>query len=149
MKPTENIERWIKLKKLRITTSDQPDKRVLDDCFAAMEETVQAKSADNKPNVWKIILRGRITKFAAAVVIVIAVGFLATPKRPRRQAGTPTISRVAKSPAEMLTAMSLNIAYRRGGMKEMEKQCEKAFEMLESPSTQISIQELLAEFNGT
>jgi hypothetical protein len=48
----------------------------------------------------------------------------------------------------MMTAMSLTIAYRRGGLEAVEQQCEKAIEMLGPRPKTISVQELLEDFNS-
>lgn len=149
MRPTEKIERFIRAKKPHLTTTGRMDKSVLDDSFAAMEETIRAKSLDSKPNLWKIIIRNKMTKFAAAAMIVLAVGLFVAQRVPDEQIDKSTKPEVVKSPAEMMTAMSLNMAYRRGGMQEVEKQCDKAFEMLGPRPGRITVQEILAEFNGT
>ncbi len=149
MKPTEKMEKLIKTKRPRITTDTEMDTRVLHNSFAAMEETIRAKSADYKPNLWSIIIRSRMTKLAAAAVIVLVVGLFVARRIPDKQTENGTKQEVAKSPAEMMTAMSLNIAYRRGGMEEVEKQCDKAFEMLGPRPGSITVQEMLAELNGT
>ena len=149
MKPTEKMEKLIKTKRPRITTDTEMDTRVLHNSFAAMEETIRAKSADYKPNLWSIIIRSRMTKLAAAAVIVLVVGLFVARRIPDKQTENGTKQEVAKSPAEMMTAMSLNIAYRRGGMEEVEKQCDKAFEMLGPRPGKISVREILAELNGS
>jgi hypothetical protein len=78
----------------------------------------------------------------------VSVGLLMVYRnQPAPQQPPQTVS-VAKSPAEMLTAMSLNMAYRRGGIEAMDEQSSKAFEMLESKPAKASIQELLVELNG-
>jgi len=48
-----------------------------------------------------------------------------------------------------MTAMSLNIAYRKGGMEEVDRQCDMAFEMLGPRPGKISVREILAELNGS
>jgi len=42
MKPTENIEEYVKLEKPHVTTGDAMDERTLNDSFAAMDETIRA-----------------------------------------------------------------------------------------------------------
>lgn len=101
------------------------------------------------PNIFTKIVMGRIPKLAAAAVIVIAVGFLVIHTRPRPQTRTDGASQAAKkTPGEMLTVLSLNIAYRQGGMDAVEKQYEKAFKILGPRLTSISVQDLLAECNS-
>lgn len=101
------------------------------------------------PGIWRTVIKSKITKVAAAAVIVLVVGLFVAQRVPDEQVESRTKLEVAKSPAEMMTAMSLNIAYRRGGMEEVEKQCDKAFEMLGPRPGSITVQEMLAELNGT
>ena len=70
MKPAENIKRWIK--KLNDTTSAEMDQRVLADVLDALAES-EKPSALTRPKIWRTIMKSRITKLAAAAVIVIAV----------------------------------------------------------------------------
>ena len=46
-------------------------KQILDDALKAHEQT-KTQSVSEKPNIWRIIMKSRITKLAAAAVIVIA-----------------------------------------------------------------------------
>jgi hypothetical protein len=75
MRPTENIERFIKNRKPQVVTSADVDKRVLNDSFASMEEAMRTKSVAIQPKVWRIIMRSRITKIAAAAVVILIVVF--------------------------------------------------------------------------
>jgi len=143
MKPTENIEEFVRLEKPCVTTGGEMDRRTIDDSFAAMDETIRAK----KPSAAGVILRSRVARLAAAAVIIVAVGLLMVYRNPPVQPPPRTVG-TAKSPAEMLTMISLNIAYRRGGIEAVDEQTSKAFEMLGSQSATVSIHELLAESNG-
>ncbi|UCG56471.1 MAG: hypothetical protein JSU70_16610 [Phycisphaerales bacterium] len=143
MKPIENTENFVRRGKAKVTTGPRMDKRVLDDSFAAMDKTLGA----NKTNAARMILRSRLARLAAAAVIIVAVGLLMVYRAPVPPPPPRTTS-VAKSPAEMLTAMSLNLAWRRGGIEAVDEQTSKAFEMLGSQSATVSIHELLAESNG-
>ena len=144
MRPIENTEEFVRDGKPHVRTGPQMDRRVLDDSFTAMEETLGA----NKPSSRRIILQSRAMRLAAAAaVIILAVTLFMVDPGSREQQPPPTVS-VAKSPAEMLSVMSLNIAYRRGGIEAVDARSEKAFEMLGSQPAKVSIQELLAESNG-
>ena len=70
MRPAEDIKRLIK--NLTDRTSAQMDERVLKDVLSALEES-EKTSALTEPNIWRIIMRSRITKLAAAAVIAIVV----------------------------------------------------------------------------
>jgi len=71
MRPAEDIKRLIK--NLTDKTSAQMDERVLKDVLSTLEESEKNKSALVEPNIRRIIMKSRITKFAAAAVIIIAV----------------------------------------------------------------------------
>ena len=144
MKPVKNIEKFVKLEKPHVTTGGEMDKRTLDASFAAMDETIRA----GKRNAAGIILRSRAAKLAAAAVIIVSVGLLMVYRNPPAPQQPPRTVSVAKSPAEMLTAMSLNMAWRRGGIEAVDDQSNKAFEMLGTQPSKASIQELLVELNG-
>ena len=145
MKPEQNIEEFIKIEKPHVTTADEMDKRTLNDSFAAMDDTIRS----SKQSAARIILRSKAAKLAAAAVIFIAVSLLIVYKNPPVQQQSPkeTVS-AEKSPAEMLTAISLNLAWRRGGIEEMDEQSRKAFEMLGTKPAEATIDELKKELNG-
>ena len=144
MKPKENIEEFVRLEKPHVTTGGEMDKRTIDDSFAVMDETIRS----NKQSVAGIILRSRAAKLAAAAVIIVGVGLLMVYRNPPAPQAPPRTVNVAKSPAEMLTAMSLNMAWRRGGIEAVDDQSQEAFKMLGSQPAKASIQELLVELNG-
>jgi len=144
MKPTENIEEFLKLEKPHVTTGGEMDKRTLDDSFAAMDDTIRG----NKTNAAGILLRSRAARLAAAAAIIVAIGLLMVYRNPPVPQQPLQTTSVAKSPADMLTAMSLNMAWRRGGIEAVDDQSSKAFKMLGSKPTRASIQELLVELNG-
>ena len=145
MKHTENIEEFVKSEKSHVTTGEAMDKRTLNDSFAAMDETIRS----NRQSVTGIIIRSRTAKLAAAAVIFVAISLLMVYQNPpvSQQPPRQTAS-VAKSPAEMLTAMSLNLAWRRGGIEAVDEQSSKAFKMLGSQPAKITIEELRVELNG-
>jgi len=70
MRPAENIEKLIK--DVPIDTSRESDKAVLADVLKALENTKETTSAKPEPNIWRIIMKSRITKVGAAAVIIIA-----------------------------------------------------------------------------
>ena len=147
MRPKENIEKFVRVGKPRVTTSRQMDKRTLDDSFAAMEQTIRTKSADHKPSVHRIIILSRMIKLtAAAAVIIVGIGLLAI--FVHQGPGEQPVLKVVKSPTKMMTAMSLTMAYRRGGIDAVDEQCEKAIRMLGPRPLRLTLGQLLAENNG-
>jgi len=143
----EQISRTINTGKPRFDAEKWKEKYAEE--FQILESRAGQTSRPHRRNLWRTIIKSRITKFAAAAVIVVAVGVFIVQRVPDEQIKNHKMPEVAKSPAEMMTAMSLNIAYRKGGMEEVEKQCDKAFEMLGPRPGRITVREMLAELNGT
>ena len=143
MRPKENIEEFVKIRKPDVTTSREMDKRTLDDSLAAMEQTMRAKSA---PSAARIITLSRMIKLtAAAAVIIVSISFYVH-QGPGEQKDITIGFEVAESPAEIMTMKSLKIAYRRGGIEGIENQCEKALKILGPQPASLSLGEL---FNGS
>jgi len=71
MNPQENTEKWIR--ELVLPGTKAADERILNDALAAYEKSETTESADLQPIVWRTIMKSRISKFAAAAVIIIAV----------------------------------------------------------------------------
>ena len=71
MRPIDNIHKSIK--KLHLKASAELDKRVHDDISRSLAESEKTESAHTEPNIWRTIIKSRITKLAAAAVIIIAV----------------------------------------------------------------------------
>ena len=138
MRPKENIEEFVKAGKPDVTTSDEMDKRTLEDSLTTMEQTMQAKSA---PSTIRIMIK--LT--AAAAVVIVGISILVH-QGPGEQNDTTTVFQAADSPAEIMTMKSLKIAFRRGGVKAIENQCDKALKILGPEPASISMADL---FNGS
>ncbi|MFB0554499.1 MAG: hypothetical protein ACETWQ_14435 [Phycisphaerae bacterium] len=148
MRPKENIEEFVKVRKPYVTTSREMDKRTLDNSFAAMEQTIRAKSADHKPSAPRIIILSRMIKLAAVALIIVAISFFIAHQGPSEQGRTTRVLEVAESPFEIMTMKSLTIAYRRGGIEAIENQCEKALKILGPQPASISMADLFNGSNG-
>ncbi len=146
MKLTENIENFIRVRKPHLTTGKDTDKRILGDSFAAMQEA-RSKWAGDRPNLWAAVLASKAARLAAALVIVL-VGLWIVHRSGNDRSEAPAVSQAAESPADMLTFMSLTMAYRHGGMEAMEKQCRQAVELLGPRTKNLSVRELFEELNG-
>jgi len=107
------------------------------------------QASAHQVNIWRRVAQSKITKLAAAAVIIIAVGLFLVHRGPDEQVKPTEVAKAAKSPAEMMTAMSLNIAYRKGGIEAVDRQGEKVIKMLGPRPVEITVKELLAEYNGT
>ncbi|MHC4643235.1 MAG: hypothetical protein ACYS32_16445 [Planctomycetota bacterium] len=76
MRYPKNIERSIEksyLENIEISADAEMDGRILGDALAAMEESKKKGTALAGPNIGRIIMKSRITKLAAAAVIIIGV----------------------------------------------------------------------------
>jgi hypothetical protein len=66
-----------KIKKLffksNVTVNPEVDDKILGDTLGAFEKSMNTTSADYRPNVWRIIMKNKMTKFAAAAVIILGV----------------------------------------------------------------------------
>ena len=94
------------------------------------------------------IVKNPLTKIAAAAAVIVIAAVIFFSGKPDQPLETANYAEPTKSPATMMTAMSLNIAYRKGGMAAVEKQCERAFKLLGPRPGSISVKELLAELNN-
>jgi hypothetical protein len=145
MRPEEDIEKFVRVGKPHETTSELMDKRTLNDSFAAIEQTIQVK-----PCVPSVIFRNRMMRFTAAAAIIIAlISLFIVHQGPDEKVVTNDVPTITKSPAELLTVASLNMAYRRGGIEAVEQQCEQAVEKLGLQPAKITVKELLTKPNGT
>jgi len=71
MRPTEKIKKLFV--KSNVTVSSKLDDKIINDAFQALEKSIKAKPAVLQPNIWRIIMKSRITKIAAAAAVIIAV----------------------------------------------------------------------------
>ena len=69
MRPSERIESSVK--KMSFSAGVELRKQIMDDVIKAHEQT-KTQSVSEKANIWRIIMKSRTTKLAAAAVIVIA-----------------------------------------------------------------------------
>ena len=70
MKSEDKVQKLIN--KSKVETSPETDMRILGNAFEHLEQLKKKKSARTQPNVWRIIMKSKITKLAAAAVIVVA-----------------------------------------------------------------------------
>jgi len=71
MRPAENIEKLVK--NINIDTNAKKDKEILGEVVEAFEKSKVKKTSAMEQNIWRIIMKSRITKAAAAAVIIVAV----------------------------------------------------------------------------
>jgi outer membrane lipoprotein-sorting protein len=71
MNPEENIQELIR--KSEVTTDTHTDKRILKDAMEHLEQIKSQKTPVSRLYIWRIIMKSNIIKFAAAVIILVAV----------------------------------------------------------------------------
>ena len=71
MRPAENIEKLIK--NINIDTNAKIDEEVLSEVVEAFEKSKTKKTSAIEQNIGRIIMKSKITKIAAAAVIIVAV----------------------------------------------------------------------------
>ena len=146
MRPTEDIEK--RIKNVKIVIDAESNKRVFSNILHAFEKsTAKDLALTDQLNIWRIIFRNPLTKLAAAALIILAVSFFSIHKDQDRQE-QPGIRKATQSPAQMMTAMSLTIAYRKGGMEAVEEQYNRAYKLLGPRPGSLSANQIFAESNG-
>lgn len=99
-------------------------------------------------------MQSRITRIAAAAVVIIAILLMGTLVLLFVHNGQDNamISPVMKSsvtgPIELVKLSSLNVAYKEGGIRAVEEQFDRANRLMRIHSEEISLKELLEQLNG-
>ena len=99
--------------------------------------------SSHQPSKLRVVLGNPIAKLAAAAAVMMAALFMVG--RIRREPEPIQIRRQTASAVEMVTAISLERAYRQGGIEAVEDQCRKVFGTATHESTSSSILQLLGE----
>jgi hypothetical protein len=71
MRPARDTERHIRnvyADGLKVTTSADLDKRVLNNVMETLDELEKKESAAIEPNIWRLIMKSRVAKLTAAAV---------------------------------------------------------------------------------
>jgi hypothetical protein len=121
-------------------------KQKFPDEFQALQSRATDKSARSSKR--PTLLKNPVIKFAAAAVIIVAIGLFIIPPGPEKKTDTADATEYTKSPAEMLTLRSLKIAYLNGGIEAVEIQCDNAIEKISKRPERITFQELLEDIDG-
>jgi hypothetical protein len=145
VRSTEDIEK--RIKNVNIGIDSERNKKVFSNILQAFEKSKAKEFASTGPNIWRTISKSPIIKIAAAAVIILGVSLFSTHRDPGKQE-QPNIAEATKCPVEIMTAISLERAFRRGGIEAVEEQCKEAFKPIRPRPASSSIKQILAEFNG-
>lgn len=92
MNPRNNIEKLIT--ELVLPGTKAADERILNDALVAYEKSRMREPAATQPNIWRIIMKSRITKFAAAAVIIFGAFVVLQHFSGQIQIATPAFAEV-------------------------------------------------------
>jgi len=152
MKKEEN-EKWLDELISRVINEGEPQfdaekwKQKYPEEFQLLKSRA-AQASTQQVSIWTAAFQSRITKLAAAAVIIIAVGLFLVHRGPDEQVKPTEVAKVARSPAEMMTLASFTFAYRRGGIEAVEEICDKAFKMMGPQPSSLSVRGLFEELNS-
>jgi hypothetical protein len=79
MRPSEDVKRIIK--NMPVNTNVQRDDEILNDVLNTFEQSQNAQSASFQPSLWRIIMKSRVSKFAAAIIVIGVVLTFLTSER--------------------------------------------------------------------
>lgn len=149
----QNDEKWLDELISQTINSTKPEfdaeqwKQKYSEEFGLLKSRADQRSSKTQPSLWKTLTHNKLAKLAAAAVLIIATGLLIFGPISHKQEPAQTAKK-PKSATEMLTAMSLTMAYRRGGIEAVDRQNQEAIKMLGPRPAQITIKQMLTEFNG-
>jgi hypothetical protein len=145
----EQNEKWLdeQLKKTIDSGKVEFDSEQWKQKYSAEYEELVSR-AEKRPNVQRFLWVRPLVRVAAIVAIVV-LAILLSHNRPSRRV-EPTVATFVedRSPAKMMSVLSLSLAYRQGGLDAVDERCKKAFKLLGQKNTKVSIDELLNENNG-
>ncbi len=101
--------------------------------------------AARSPHWISVVKKPMVGAAAAALVLLILFGVFRIPHRTAR----PQPAARWQSAADLLTVGHLNAAHRRGGLDELDRQCDRAARKLGGPRERISVEELIEELQGS
>lgn len=143
MRSKKDIEQSLKHANLGVDINAKTDQRVLDELVEKHRHSVGTRRA-----IQTTIPQRFVTRVTAVAAVIVIAALLINHQR-QREHEPPPVKRATVSAAELLTVRRLNTAYRRGGMQGLERQCEEAAEMVDIRPTEMSVEDVIAEFNGT
>jgi len=146
MKQEKNIKKLIRNAPMK--TNSKVNEAVLNSLFYELDKSKKADLAISRPSIWRVVIKSRMVKFAAAIVIIAAICLFFTHYSRDRQIETSKITQISelKTPAKLTSLISLNSAFRRGGMEAVEKQFAEAEQKINRGSKKcITTEQMLCE----
>lgn len=145
MRPAKDIERSIKNLDGNIEVDVKTDHEILTE----LADAHRRATLTGTPALGGEPSRGRLgyVGLAAAILVAVVVGLFSLRHIPHQPGEVPQPP-ATMSAAEMLTVGQLQAAFQRGGLAEVEAQCEKAADKVDTPPEKVSIEDLVVELKG-
>ncbi|MBN1506887.1 MAG: hypothetical protein JW955_08575 [Sedimentisphaerales bacterium] len=126
----------------------QVSKAVLDGLLKELAAGREDASTPARWRLWGSLVHDPVARViaAAAMVCIVALAVVSFTRHPPVRQPTDTET---PSPASLLTVGYLNAACRRGGLPEVERQCEQAAQTLRIQPQRVSMDQLIREMRGT
>jgi hypothetical protein len=147
MRPLKDIRRLVR--HAPIHSKPEVNRIVLDELRRELDAAgTEATLPTGRYNWSSMICRPR-TAVAAVAALILVVALVMVSRGPEEPARPPLRVGETLSAADMLTVCALNAACRRGGLPEIERQCERAARKLDLRPERVSVEQLTKEMNGT
>lgn len=141
MRSERDIERSFKRANLDVTVGGERDRRILDELLE-----VQCKSASPRATWWPVP-RSWALSLAAVVAVVATIALLVSRNGPAESQPAPSRPQIV-SRIELATAISLEKAFRQGGIEAVERQCKETFGAFRADAKTPSVDELLTHLEN-
>jgi hypothetical protein len=147
MRPLRDIRRLVR--HAQVHSKPEVNQVVLDELRRELDAAgTEAALPTGRHNWSSMICRPR-TAVAAVAALILVVALVMVRRTPEEPVRPPHQVGETLSAADLLTVCSLNAACRRGGLPEMERQCERAARKLDLRPERVSVEQLTKEMNGT
>jgi hypothetical protein len=146
MRPLRDIKRVVGHAEIR--SEPRINGMILDDLLKELATSRNDASVPTARRLWSSLVHNRLVPLAAMVAVVCVVAVVLHRHASREPVQPPTLA-TASSAADLLTVGHLNAACRRGGLPEIERQCERATQRLQIRPERVSTEQLIREMTGT
>jgi hypothetical protein len=147
MRPLRDIRRLVRY--AQIHSKPEANRAVLDDLRRELGAGRTGASIPAGRPLRRRVPRGPLAPIAAVAALILVVALVMVSRIPEKPVRPPLRVGETLSAADLLTVCALNAACRRGGLPEMERQCERAAQRLDLRPEKVSAEQLTKEMNGT
>jgi hypothetical protein len=147
MRPLRDIRRLVR--HAQVHSKPGVNRVVLDDLRRELDASRTGASIPAGQHLWRRVTRSPLASVAAVAALILVVALVMVSRGPEEPARPPLRVGETLSAADMLTVCALNAACRRGGLPEIERQCERAARKLDLRPERVSVEQLTKEMNGT